>query len=112
MSVLVVGASGMLGHRIVHHLSRSREVVAVMREGDRPARLRRLLARSRVIEVRALGGGEIAALFEQHRPQVVVNAAGLIKQRPRSSDPIAMIEANALLPHRLADEARACGSRL
>jgi dTDP-4-dehydrorhamnose reductase len=112
MKVLVVGASGMLGHRIVHHLSRSRDVVSVMRTGPRSDRLLKILGRSRIVEAGSLDAGEIAALLDRHAPHVVVNAAGLIKQRPNSSDPIAMMEANALLPRRLAAACRARDVRL
>jgi dTDP-4-dehydrorhamnose reductase len=110
--VLVVGASGMLGHRVVRHFSASREVIAVVRPGPRPRELQQILARARM-ETQALdGAAPIAALLDHHRPAVVINAAGLIKQRPTGADPVAMIEANSLLPHRLASACRQRGIRL
>jgi dTDP-4-dehydrorhamnose reductase len=92
----------MLGHRIVRHLGASREVVALLRAGGRPPRLARVLRGARVVETGRLDSTSIGELLDRHEPQVVINAAGLIKQRPLSCDPVAMIEANALLPHRLA----------
>lgn len=100
--VMVVGASGMLGHRVARHFARSRDTVALLRKGNRPPRLVRALAGARVVETGPLDGDAIAALLDHYRPELVINAAGLIKQRPEASDPVAMIEANALLPHRLA----------
>jgi dTDP-4-dehydrorhamnose reductase len=106
--VLVVGASGMLGHRVVRHLSTTRDVIAVVRPGPRARHLQQILSTAR-LEVWAPDSDTgIAELLDRHEPSVVVNTAGLIKQRPGASDPIAMIEANALLPHRLA---AACGRR-
>lgn len=46
------------------------------------------------------------------RPDVVVNAIGIIKQRPVAQDPIASITVNSLFPHRLAALCSSCGSRL
>ena len=112
MTVIVVGASGMLGHRIVRHLARSRDVVALLRAGVRPPRLRTLLGEARVVESGSLDADTIAELLDRYAPSAVINAAGLIKQRLASIDPIAMIEANALLPHRLAAECRRRSVRL
>ena len=106
--ILVTGASGMLGHRIVRHFAGRRPVVAVMRDGSRPERLRRVLAQARVETVATLSEDAVARLLDTHRPSAVINAAGLIKQRPAASDAVTMIEANAALPHRLA---AACAGR-
>lgn len=106
--VMVVGASGMLGHRVVRYLAPTRDLIAVVRPASRSERLKRILAAARVVEVAQPGPVEIATLLDRWEPRAVVNAAGLIKQRPLGADPVAMIEANALLPHRLAAE---CGRR-
>lgn len=106
--VVVLGASGMLGHRVVRRLSASRPVVAVMRSGPRPEQLVRVLRRSDVREVDALTDESIGMLLDDVRPAAVVNAAGVIKQRPAAADLLTMIETNSMLPHRLA---RACGAR-
>jgi dTDP-4-dehydrorhamnose reductase len=41
--------------------------------------------------------------FAEHRPRVVVNCAGIIKQRPASKDAVPSILTNALLPHQLSE---------
>ena len=55
---------------------------------------------------------EIRRLLDDVAPTVVVNAAGLVKQRPEGSDPVAAMAVNALLPHRLSARCRASGARL
>jgi dTDP-4-dehydrorhamnose reductase len=110
--ILVTGASGMVGHRLVRHFSRDRAVIAVMRPGPRPERLDRVLARATRATSTALSSDDIAQLLDRYRPQAVLNAAGLIKQRPAAADNVAMIEANASLPHRLAAACVARGIRL
>lgn len=46
------------------------------------------------------------------RPRVVVNCAGIVKQRAESKDAIASISTNALLPHQLADICKPWNGRI
>jgi dTDP-4-dehydrorhamnose reductase len=46
------------------------------------------------------------------RPEAVVNAIGIVKQRPESKVVIPSLEINSLLPHRLALVCRMVGARL
>jgi dTDP-4-dehydrorhamnose reductase len=46
------------------------------------------------------------------KPDVVVNAVGIVKQRRDADNAAATIAVNALLPHRLADRCAAAGARL
>jgi dTDP-4-dehydrorhamnose reductase len=45
---------------------------------------------------------KLDSLLDDLRPDVVVNCAGIVKQRPAAHDAIASITINALLPHRVA----------
>lgn len=65
--------------------------------------------RSRVLEnVDALDGDALDAAMETAQPEVVINCAGLVKQRKSAASPISTITVNALLPHRLIET---CGKR-
>jgi dTDP-4-dehydrorhamnose reductase len=44
----------------------------------------------------------VAEVLSDFRPNVLINAVGVVKQRVAESDPMRKIEINALLPHRLA----------
>jgi dTDP-4-dehydrorhamnose reductase len=46
------------------------------------------------------------------RPQAVINAVGIVKQRPDAKESIPSLEINALLPHRLAMLCKGIGARL
>src|SRR5258708_12996624 len=46
------------------------------------------------------------------RPETVINAIGVVKQRAEANDAIQSLEINALLPHRLAVLCEAAGARL
>jgi len=53
--------------------------------------------------------GELLASF---RPDVIINAIGVVKQRETAKDPIESLEVNSLFPHRLARLARRAAVRL
>lgn len=50
--------------------------------------------------------------FAWARPEVVVNAVGLVKQLGNAKDPLAAVPINTLLPHRLAQLCQVAGARL
>lgn len=56
--------------------------------------------------------GQLAAHVERIKPTVVINAVGMVKQLTGAKDPVACIELNALLPHRLAALCEQVGARL
>lgn len=112
-TIVVLGASGMLGHRLVRHLARSRPVVAVAR---RPIDLRRVAGpfASRVAGeiLEDLAPPALGRMLDRHRPAGVVNAIGIVKQRPSAADRVSVIRVNALFPHELALDCRDRGVRL
>ncbi len=113
MRVLVLGATGMLGHKMASRLSAEFEVSATVRGASPPLGLEEVVGAARVIGgVAAEAPGSVAAAFEESRPDVVVNCVGLVKQRPAAADARPSITANALLPHVLADLCEVRGSRL
>jgi dTDP-4-dehydrorhamnose reductase len=107
--ILVLGATGMLGHALFFHLSGRPEftVFATVR-GTKglgrwfpPDLLRRIRG-----GVDAERFDTVVRVLEEIRPDVVVNCVGVVKQLPLAKDPIVSIAVNALFPHLLA---RACG---
>jgi dTDP-4-dehydrorhamnose reductase len=55
---------------------------------------------------------QLTGVMADFRPEAVVNAAGIVKQRSSACDSIPSLEINALLPHRLAVLCAATGARL
>jgi dTDP-4-dehydrorhamnose reductase len=109
--VLVLGAAGMLGHTLFERLSDrpGLEVHATVRD---PAALAARTAPERLPAIRAgidaSRFDDLVRVVDEVRPTVLVNAIGIVKQVPAAKDPIASVEINALLPHRLA---RLCADR-
>lgn len=69
--------------------------------------------RSRLVlgtDVESLDG--MLRLFDQVRPEVVINCIGLVKQLSEADDPLSAIPINSILPHRLARICAVAGARL
>lgn len=110
--VLIVGAAGMLGHK-VWQVFRTRFDTWVTLRGD-AAEYRKfdLFDVERTIgRVRAEDFDTVVAAFAAGRPDVVVNCVGIVKQLRAAKDPIVSLTVNALFPHRLAALCRATGAR-
>jgi dTDP-4-dehydrorhamnose reductase len=111
MKVLILGGDGMFGHVLFRELRQAHEARVTLR---RPlAAYGGAFAESDAfggVEVR--GSERVVELIAQFRPAAVVNAIGIVKQRPEAEEAIESIEVNALLPHRLAAACRKARARL
>jgi dTDP-4-dehydrorhamnose reductase len=111
MRILVVGASGMLGHEAVRVLAPDFEVWGACRHPE-------ALPDLGVPADRLLGGLDAAdgdsayALLGHVRPDVVLNAVGIVKQRDDAKAAIPSIQVNSLWPHMLADACERVGARM
>src|ERR1700677_2965659 len=113
-TVLVLGASGMLGHAVIRYFSSSPGFVAFgsARSANSLQRLPQEL-RSRItygLDADNMDG--LAQLIARVQPDVVINCIGLVKQLPQSGDPVAAITINSLLPHRLLALCKEFAARL
>lgn len=113
MRILILGGSGMLGHRLWMDLSKTHETWATLRGGVSGVPDLPHIDRSRVCEgVNVLDFGSVVQAFAQAQPDVVINCVGLIKQHKAAKNALPAIDLNARLPHQLADLCAATGSRL
>jgi dTDP-4-dehydrorhamnose reductase len=103
MKILIFGASGMLGHKLYQVLGDRFDVVGTIRGKFATIAHHRLFHPDRIIE--AIDVADIASVqrvLEDVRPDVVINAVGVIKQKPSSKDVETTLTINSILPHRLA----------
>src|SRR3954468_23462389 len=112
--VLILGASGMLGHTVLRHFTdqgRHSVVGSVRSQASRdllPAALRDAV----VVGGDLANDDSLGRLFAEVRPDVVVNCIGLVKQLAQARDVLATLPINSLLPHRLARLCARTGARL
>ena len=114
MKILVLGASGMLGNAMLRVMAETGEhdVLGTARSASalrhfEPALANHILTGLDVEHFDALVG-----VFQEVRPDVVVNCIGLVKQLSEADDPLQALPINSLLPHRLARLCALVGARL
>jgi dTDP-4-dehydrorhamnose reductase len=113
MRLLILGGSGMLGHKLLQVASERFETYATLHASLAGSHAANVLDPSRTIEhIAADRLDSVAGALDAARPDVVVNCIGIVKQREDAHDPITSITVNALFPHQLADLCRQRGARL
>lgn len=113
MKILVLGGEGMLGHRLLLSLRERHDVRVTLRKSLLDYERHHLFDAGNAfdgVDVQDTPG--LTAVLQRFRPDAVVNAVGIVKQRDAAKDAILSIEINSLLPHRLAELCRHAGARL
>ena len=113
MRLLVLGGSGMLGHKLCQAASDRMETAATVRETKPEAKALGLSKQVRMIgRVEATDLASIERASASAQPDVILNCVGIVKQSPLAQDPITSITVNALFPHQLARICRESSARL
>jgi len=116
MKIVVLGATGMLGHKMLQILSRRFDTVVGFAYEDvsKPPydRVELFQGVEMVAGVNAADFQTLEKTLAVVRPDCIVNCIGIIKQRETASAYIPCIELNALLPHKLAAFAQKWGGRV
>lgn len=114
IKILVLGATGMLGSTLMRYFSGRPEfhVTGTVRSRDLVARFTPELQRRIIPDIEATNLHALVSLFDEAKPDVVINCCGIVKQVPASCDTAAVIAVNARLPHQLGDIAAETGARL
>lgn len=114
MKILVLGASGMLGHTVMSVFAKDTRYEAF--GSVRSERVKKHFASD--LGERLIAGIDIektdslVALIDKVRPAAVINCVGLIKQLAEANNPISALCINALFPHRLARLCMLANARL
>lgn len=101
MRVLIMGATGLLGHTLAHAWKDGFDVVTTVHGGWHDCDT------CWPFEVQT---GNCDEMIDQIEPDVVLNCIGIVKQRPSSLAD--MIEVNSLFPHRLSQACKKHQARL
>jgi dTDP-4-dehydrorhamnose reductase len=102
MRVLVLGATGMLGHKLLQRLGSQFSIAGAARSGE-PTRLARAALPGIVLysDVVAKDLSTIERVIDDWHPEFVINCIGIVKQAPEAQQAIPSICVNALFPHHL-----------
>jgi len=113
MRVLILGGDGMLGHQLFRHFKERHDVRVTLRLGPEAYETIGLFEQGMTFYgVDAKQTEALLPVMADFRPEAVVNAVGIVKQRSEAKDVIPSLEINSLLPHRLALLCRTVGARL
>ena len=113
MKILILGASGMLGHNLFETFSENDqfETFGVIRKNVDTGFFKKNLKRLKQISD-ANKIDEISKLLKEVSPKVVINCIGLIKQKNNSQSIADSIELNSLFPHLLHQASLGVGAKL
>lgn len=98
--VLILGASGMLGHVLFTELQRDHNVFGTVRSS---ANLPFKDDRGLINNVNIEDLSNLENIIKILSPDIVINCIGIIKQLQESKNKIVSIEINSLFPHKLSE---------
>lgn len=113
MSILIIGGSGMLGHKLYQRFSSEFDVFTSVRS-DLASISRYGLFNSKTVfpNVDITDPTAVRRVIEIVRPETVVNCVGVVKQNPTLADKIRTLTINSIFPNQLAQLTAECGFRL
>jgi len=103
LKILILGSTGMLGHKLMQVLSRRHTVTGTVRGNASDLANHPIFSGFDIsgdISADDLKG--IRDGMEKTKPDVLINCIGIVKQLPAAQDPLQSIAVNALFPHQLA----------
>lgn len=114
MRVLILGGSGMLGHRLWINLRKEHETwVTVRGNGSELPNIPQFPREYVRPMVDALNFDQVIRALASIQPDIVINCIGLIKQQGHiAKDPLFSISLNSMLPHRISMICRAAKIRM
>jgi dTDP-4-dehydrorhamnose reductase len=101
MRVLILGGNGMLGHKLCCLLAERMELWATFQNSS--AQYEFLPAERRIDNVSVEDTARLKEVLNTVKPNAVVNAVGIVKQRDEAKQAVPSVQINALFPHQLAD---------
>lgn len=113
MRVLILGAAGMLGHKLYQRYQGRYEVWATVRGHVSNYERFGIYDPERIINgVNADNFDTVIKAIGEVQPDVVINCIGIIKQMKSAKDPIISLNINSLFPHRVASVCQAADARM
>ncbi len=103
MNLLILGATGMLGHKLIQGLFQKFVVTGTVRGNKSNLSSYPFFSGVHIIDnISADDLSTIQQVIENTNPDVIINCIGIVKQLPEAQDPVKSITINSLFPHQLA----------
>jgi len=105
--VLILGGTGMLGHKLVQRLGTSFDTFCTIRKDFSAVEPLGIFDREKVVEnIDVENFGSVKNVIHELKPNVVINAVGIIKQIADSNNVVQTLKVNSIFPNLIADLAR------
>ena len=112
-NILLLGGSGMLGHKLYQVLSNEFNVKVTFRKFNKSFNTTSMFRPPDIVDnIDALDFESIQRTFFNFRPDIIINCIGIIKQLKQAQNYKLTIYINSLFPHLLAELCQQNGSRL
>jgi len=113
MRVLILGANGMLGHKLYQTLIPTTDVIGTIRGNYSDLSRYGFFTESSIVpKINVSDNSRLEAIITQVNPEVLINCVGIVKQLKEAKDRMLSIEINSLLPHKLYQICHHKGIRL
>ena len=113
MKILILGGDGMLGHQLLNSFKEKFDVKVTLRKKINEYTHYEIFTRDNSFDdVDVRDFEKLANVIGYFKPNVLINAVGIVKQRKDSKEIIPSLEINALLPHKLSIECAKYNTRV
>lgn len=114
MDVLVLGASGMLGRTMLRVMCENQDwhVSGTIRGEKAISQFPDYLTNNIITGVDIANANSLEKIIIKQQPDIVINCIGVTKNINESNNPLVVIPANSVLPHRLAKTCAEINSRV
>ncbi len=113
MNILIVGATGMIGHRLWLGLSKDFEVHAILRRSVDSIPIKDRIDLSRTYRIDDVQNKDaLEKIIARCTPDLVINCVGVVKQLDLSKDYQTSIALNSLFPHQLSEICQKYNARM
>lgn len=105
--VLILGASGMLGHMLMNIMSKREDLIVKGTIRGQESLTESFLKRhtsNLYLNISADDSASIRFVVQDFKPDVIINSIGIIKQIKEASNSVTSISINSLFPHMLSKE--------
>lgn len=107
MRVIILGVSGLIGHKLLQELSTGYEVFGILHKSKNQYGNCSLFSGSNIIEnINITEFNLLKGVLFAVNPDVILNCVGITKRKIDINNPLEVITTNSVFPHQLANWAR------
>jgi dTDP-4-dehydrorhamnose reductase len=113
MRILILGVSGLIGHKLFQELSPDFEVFGTLHKSKNCYGNISLFSKPNIIETVNVAEFELLkGILCAINPDVIINCVGITKRKDEINDPLMALSINSVFPHKLANWTRNSGKRI